>query len=579
MKVSNKHNAERQRVISSARWAAYGDALGFITELTSPQEIERRIGSARALTTVEWSRKLGRFSPEMTLRPGTYSDDTQLRLATARAIRGDGSFDVDAFAKIELPVFLAYALRAGKSTRSAAKNLARVNTTWHSNFFGNGASYFNAGGNGAAMRVQPHVWASSDRTHPTAYLPSVLRNAIVTHGHPRGILGACFHAVCLAYSFTAGSVLRPNDWSDVVAVLEEVPRMLMDDEELGIVWLPSWEQSTGELRSTFRQYIHEFWAELSRILPVLEKESFAESDYLQILEELEGFAARSRGSGTKTAIAATALAWMFKNEPQRAIEIGANALGSDTDTICTMAGAILGVHTDSAVPGTVLDRHYIDYEAARLAALSGGRDVPSFSYPDPLSWQAPSTQLDLVRLRGNQLYLAGLGPMRLSEPDVSARQDNNVFVSCFEVSLNEIGYAQTVYCRVRNTPKEVRVFDLPATREPANAKSREKAIGPEDGVGAPPETIAKADRIVEVGRRQREAQLSLMDEPKSVSSPPDRRQLSIDEMLSQVVRSSFNASTIKQHLTQISKGDAPIDRAAAYISVVMREMTRRGGAE
>jgi ADP-ribosylglycohydrolase len=56
---------------------------------------------------------------------------------------------------------------------------------WFSNFFeGSQQRYVNTGGNGAAMRVQPHVWASSGETDEL--ILNVLRDALVTHGHPQG---------------------------------------------------------------------------------------------------------------------------------------------------------------------------------------------------------------------------------------------------------------------------------------------------------------------------------------------------------------------------------------------------------
>jgi ADP-ribosylglycohydrolase len=102
-----------------------------------------------------WRRRIGgKFGVEIDLPAGVYSDDTQLRLATARAIRGSGRFDVEAFSKIELPVFLAYELGAGRGTRSAAAELGKRSVRWSNNLFDrNGADYVAGGGNGAAMRT------------------------------------------------------------------------------------------------------------------------------------------------------------------------------------------------------------------------------------------------------------------------------------------------------------------------------------------------------------------------------------------------------------------------------------------
>src|SRR5438309_8255432 len=125
------HADYHARVVRSALWSAYGDALGFITEIRDNRRgITSRIGSERATQTVSWKRRVGgRFGAEAVLPAGCYSDDTQLRLATCRAIRPDASFNVEAFAKMELPVWMSYALGAGRGSKAAALSLSREGVT------------------------------------------------------------------------------------------------------------------------------------------------------------------------------------------------------------------------------------------------------------------------------------------------------------------------------------------------------------------------------------------------------------------------------------------------------------------
>src|SRR5262249_51229884 len=151
-------------------------------------------------TTIPWKRRIGgKFGVDIELPAGCYSDDTQLRLATARTIRDDGKFDVEIFAKIEIPVWLSYSLGAGRGTKAAANSLCKRETNWLSNFFDDsGQVYTKGGGNGAAMRIQPHVWACKEPGKPEQFLLDVIRNSICTHGHARGIFGAIFHALSLA---------------------------------------------------------------------------------------------------------------------------------------------------------------------------------------------------------------------------------------------------------------------------------------------------------------------------------------------------------------------------------------------
>src|SRR4051812_20408835 len=197
---STSERARAEATSRSALWAAYGDALGFMSELVGrPSALAQRLGADRVEGLQPWRRRVGgKFGIELTLPAGTYSDDTQLRLATSRAIRSSGRFDIESFSKVELPIFLAYELGGGRGTRAAASELAKRSTRWANNFFDkNGASYVGGGGNGAAMRIQPHVWASRSYA-PEEFLGDVFANSICTHGHARGFIGAAWHAISLA---------------------------------------------------------------------------------------------------------------------------------------------------------------------------------------------------------------------------------------------------------------------------------------------------------------------------------------------------------------------------------------------
>ena len=123
-------------IVRSALWAAYGDILGFPTELMSETDFNKINGRRGVSGPISWERRQGGlFGPKVKFKPGCYSDDTQLRLSTSRAIRGTGYFDVESFAKIELPIWLNYALGAGRGSKAAANNLSLKESTWSLNFF------------------------------------------------------------------------------------------------------------------------------------------------------------------------------------------------------------------------------------------------------------------------------------------------------------------------------------------------------------------------------------------------------------------------------------------------------------
>ena len=403
------------RVIrSSALWAAWADAMGFATELANESLVKRRTGETRLTALVPWSRRVGgRGGPTLRLPRGTYSDDTQLRLATARAIRGDGAFDVEAFSKVELPVWLAYSLGAGRGTSAAARSLSQATTHWTSNFFSSvNASYFAAGGNGAAMRIQPHVWASREPHAWDSFMPDVIRNAICTHGHPRGIVGAALHADVLSHALTGAGTPGPDEWSHTVERLAMLPNMVKHDETLATLWQPGWERATSiDLSSAMADSVDECDRLFSEVREVIARFGTEPATcYRELATRLDARNPKTRGSGTLTAVLAAALAWLARTNPTETLTAAVNELGTDTDTIATMAGAIVGAAVAEEPPLGVADADMISREADRLSEISQRKITDNFPYPDLLDWRPPRNQVDAVGYGDREaLALSGLG--------------------------------------------------------------------------------------------------------------------------------------------------------------------------
>lgn len=405
-------------VVRSALWAAWGDALGFPAELADESLLQRRLDGPPDGRLRPWTRRIGgRMGPFVELPAGCTSDDTQLRLAVGRCIRATGRFDVEAFSKIELPVFLSYQLGAGRGTKAAAQSLGRRGTRWFSNFFdAKGSAYVNGGGNGAAMRVQPHVWAASNG-RPEAYLAPALRDALCTHGHPRGVLGAALHAVALGTSLRQGTIPDPNRWSGMVRFLERVARLVADDGALAERWLPVWENNAGR---SWADAAHEVLEELerqiasaARAVEEMSVEGPADA-YATLAQDLGGLNPKTRGAGTVTAVLSLWIAHVYQGDPLAGMRLAAGLLGSDTDTIATMAGALLGTVASEDPPDSVMDQDLIVAEARRLASLGLAQASESFPHPDPLKWQPPKGLSDAFGLRDGHPAIAGLG---LAEPD------------------------------------------------------------------------------------------------------------------------------------------------------------------
>jgi len=439
-------------ILNSSRWAAYGDVIGFISELANESLLKQRIDSSRVSEPTEWQRLIGgRYGASVSLPKGCYSDDTQLRLATSRSIRGDGDFDVEVFAKVELPVWLSYALGAGRGSKAAAASLARQSTNWFSNFFEQkNTNYFQTGGNGAAMRIQPHVWASTRRQNPETYLLDVIRNSICTHGHPRGFLGAVFHAYCLANTIETNEIASIDVWERAIDVFLDVPEIINSDSELSAFWKPVWEErSGGSLKNALMIVRDECLADIDSTLKYTDVNS--EDNYHRLVNSFGALRSDQRGSGTKTAILASALAWMYrKDSPVAALQASANLLNSDTDTIGTMAGAILGAGISIKPSVAIKDQDYIDSEALRLYQISCEETVSSFAYPNLHKWSPPKTQLDALGLVGDQLYLSGIGYGTSASEKIISRSNPKIMWQW--VSLD---FGQTVLVKRRDELKQL----------------------------------------------------------------------------------------------------------------------------
>lgn len=421
-----------RRAVASSLWAAYGDALGFISELVDERGLARRLGGRvrrPASSTPElwrnedglspwplertqsWSRRVGgRGGATVELPAGVYSDDTQLRLATSRSI-DRGTFDVETFSKVELTVFPSYALGAGRSTKAACQNLTRPTVRWFNNSYD---GYLEAGGNGVLMRVQPHAWTAAANSSRQGWqrdlLIDTLKNGLATHGHMRALVPACLHALLLAQEVRSGNPSSDRALAYCWSWLEQVPDFVEADERLGLFFLPVWDSLTRKpFRVAWLEILEEQFGQLEIVRSFVEHSpSRPDADlYRQLLDALGLLQPQTRGSGTASFSAAWALSTIFRESPGDALLLAVNALGSDTDSIATVAGAHLGATSHAMNVGPLLDADYIALEAERVASEG---ESTSVSYPDLLHWQPPATQADVLVDADGQWIVSGLGP-------------------------------------------------------------------------------------------------------------------------------------------------------------------------
>jgi hypothetical protein len=163
-----------------------------------------------------------------------------------------------------------------------------------------------------------------------------------------------------------------------------------------------------------------------------------------------------RGSGTATVCASLAAAALFHTDAPLAGLIPATTLGTDTDTIATMAAAIVGATGNVPLPNVVQDKDYLEREAKRLAAIPQGLDGEEFAYPDLLTWTPPRSQVDAVGVVNGRLALSGLALLHTIE------EAQSVSSRGAEWSWVGTDFGQSMLVKKRHEPHDLSEGQKPA---------------------------------------------------------------------------------------------------------------------
>lgn len=362
-------NADRQAVARSRVEGAFtalaaGDALGWPQEFLSRKQ---RVQPTPAFR--DWERRSGgRFQPHTELiRAGEYSDDTQLTLAVARSRLTAGTSWWAHFTRNELPLWMLYERGGGGATKRAALSWLRGVAPWKQSEGPAVARYFEAGGNGVAMRVIPHAIFHAEAQEPAALLRDVVVDGTATHGHPRALVGAA------AYAYAAWWLLRAQH---TVGFGELLTVLLDSSSTWGAVPSSAKTEWFDAANSLLRNY-EKLWAavvdETRQLLLLAQRglEEGALADDEDVLNRMGAFS-KEKGSGTVSAAAAIYLAARHAAQPVQGVLRAAFALGSDTDTIAAMTGGLVGAlgGSDWLPPewSAVQDLQYLRKMANRVAA-------------------------------------------------------------------------------------------------------------------------------------------------------------------------------------------------------------------
>lgn len=381
------------KYIGAIKLAAIGDALGWITEFEkSSDSLKLKYGTDYVSNFYDWKKEVGgRFNGYIdNLTKGSYSDDTQLLLSVARSIKVDGKIDHEYFSKIELPNWLLYARGAGRTIKNAARKIERKSAKWNSNFFNYKAGnttidYRESGANGAAMRILPIALANFGEIDKIK--EEIFANSIVTHGHPRAIVGA------MLYGYAVDTILkfRPENFT-YEAFLTELGKDI--HIKLSIPFIQkanfnSWEKEwNSKAKIPFKEQYQIILDETQQYLRDIYKSLTNKIQDEKTLRSLGCYNSDTKGSGTATVIAGIFLCCKYHKDPIKGIEQAVNSIGTDTDSIAAFAGGLIGsLHGTSIIPNkfkSIQDSDYLENIAIRLLEISESRakEIKSENFPE-----------------------------------------------------------------------------------------------------------------------------------------------------------------------------------------------------
>ena len=343
--------------------AALGDALGWPHEGRARGSIELSQGK---LSLVSWTKRSGgRFQPhDEIIDTGSYSDDTQLIIAVSRS-RLKHRIWWQYFAKVELPFWTIYQRGGGGASLRASRLLLKGVLPWESGAIDR-RKYFDAGGNGVAMRIAPHCLLGAADPDFNRIAQNVFADGVLTHGHPIGLVGA------LAFAYALWIALRKTGTLEYGQLIEEVRSasdLWSNVPNIQDYW-PTWGDAAK--RNGFYDKWGKSVAELRRQLEIAS--AGLVTGALDFDEEIMGnigcFDKKISGAGTVAAATAIFLASKHAVAPMEGVARAALAKGADTDTIASMTGAIAGAinGTDWFLPfsNKIQDNRYLSELALKL---------------------------------------------------------------------------------------------------------------------------------------------------------------------------------------------------------------------
>ncbi|EAD2029786.1 ADP-ribosylglycohydrolase family protein [Listeria monocytogenes] len=428
----------KEKYLGSLLGIAIGDALGW------PQEREKSSRTKNINTNFqEWvkSSGFGKTYTEEIIQAGSYSDDTQLTLATVRALNYTNFLSY--FGRIELPSWLLYERGGGGATKRAALSWAKGVPPWKQNK-DNLKYYFDAGGNGVIMRILPHAYAKNIADEEM--YQKVFLNGISTHGHPRALLSALVYCRAVKYLINKNDQLMYGELVDhLIEVKEEWTKIPEPNN------IKDWINASSNIGISF----NELWIKTSKeIFEGLLLIKNALSNGLldntgQTLAKLDCNNPKVKGSGVVTCLCSIYIASKFSIDPQNGLLEMAFFKGSDTDTNAAATGGLLG-----AIYGTnwIKEEWYKVQDASYIRLLSEA--IPDAEIPEREDmWSLSdsekfSKKLQLSDEKSDTFKLGFFSDLKIIDMYIINSKVNN---KAIYVLRNE--FSPTFYCKVGKNSK------------------------------------------------------------------------------------------------------------------------------
>lgn len=473
--------------------SAAGDALGW------PQEIRSKRASPRETLTktgfsgwVRWGG--GRFyRHEQEIKAGEYSDDTQLILAVARCRTLSPSSWWNAFTRTELPLWNLYERGGGASTKQAAVTWSLGAPPWELKKSDQVARYFNAGGNGVAMRVLPHAIYFGEREDPSQLIDDIFLDGISTHGHPRALLGAAAYGFAAWWYFRTQETIAFGEIIDVLLREAKLWGALPDSTRSNSSWMDAAGAAfQGDYRHLWSETLNEMLDLLTSVHIGLKDGAISNDEAL--LRSIGAYGP-TKGAGTITAAAALYLSARYAAQPTHGVIRAAFGEGTDTDTIAAMVGGLAGCMAGKEwIPQDWLRVQDIEYIRGLATLVAQGPSEQDIQSNEPI--HVGRRQLESIRSilkdgKQTDFSLDGIRQAKViavSQPRSSSRSNS---VRTWPLSIED---GQTIYVNIysrtprASQPTEFRheVGSVEIRGEPKRSTSRVV------GVKLPVRDLAKA---------------------------------------------------------------------------------------